>query len=120
MTKYLNKQMQIRNRLYALARQKDGPLIYFYSVFGPMVGIFDNMRSAKDMLDAIAAEERHQKRPDLTYMLVNKKWLYPSQIDGQLALPPTARQRQLAYEEMVKIIKEYRGGMGRNPWRPVI
>ncbi|MBB2784838.1 UNVERIFIED_ORG: hypothetical protein GGD43_000008 [Rhizobium esperanzae] len=115
--KSLNKQNEIRNLLITLARDASKPLIYTYGTFGKMVGIF-NMRGTKDLLDAIAKEEQGQERPDVTYMLVNADWGYPSQIGGYPAKPPQDWQRQLAYEEMQKIIKDYRLGETSNPYRP--
>jgi hypothetical protein len=65
------------------------------------------MRGAKDVLDAIAAEERKKGEPDITFILCSAATGYPSQIDGQPAKPPSLSQRASTRAEITAIIARY-------------
>src|SRR4051812_44986926 len=57
----------------------------------------------KPVLDQIAREELRHGRPDLTFMLKNKKHRYLSQIGWEPADPPTDEQRQMTHDRFQKL-----------------
>ena len=70
----------------------------------------------KEVLDLISHGERRKRRPDITYVLRNRKWGYPSQIGFRPAKPPSKRQKVRAKLEANRIIKAYAPAGIRNPY----
>jgi hypothetical protein len=61
----------------------------------------------KGVLDLISRAETRHRRPDVTYVLRNVEWKYPSQIGFQPAKPPKDWQKKRARAEADRIIKRY-------------
>ena len=59
------------------------------------------------LLDLIAREEIEARRPDITFLVINSKTGYPSQIGFEPAKPPTEAQKNIVQEEWRKIDAYY-------------
>jgi hypothetical protein len=70
----------------------------------------------KEVLDLISRVETRKRRPDVTYVLRNRKWGYPSQIGFMSAKPPSKRQKARAKLEADRIIKAYAPAGTTNPY----
>lgn len=86
-------------------------LFPFYSGAG-----FGPRGPRKDVLDLISRVETRHRRPDITYVLRNMKWKYPSQIGFQPAKPPKNWQKKRARVEASRIIKRYGPANATNPY----
>ncbi|WP_341487294.1 hypothetical protein [Pararhizobium sp. A13] len=102
---------RLRDELIGAATRRT--LRLTYGEFGDLVDVSPALYVR--FLDAIAAHERDNGKPDVTYILVNKDFRYPSQIGGKLAKPPSPAQKKLAREEMQKVINAYCEG-AENPY----
>ena len=88
--------------------------ILFYKDFAPRVGM--NYRGPwRDVLNEISRDETIQGRPDLTYLLRNRKTGYPGQIGFRRAERPSPQQKDTAKIELQKVIDFYSPG-ARNPY----
>ena len=70
----------------------------------------------KEVLGLISRGEKRKRRPDITYVLRNKKWGYPSQIGFRRAKPPNKKQKARAKREANRIIKAYAPAGTKNPY----
>lgn len=70
----------------------------------------------KKVLDLISRGETRKHRPDITYVLRNRKWGYPSQIGFMPAKPPSKRQKARAKLEANRIIRAYAPAGTKNPY----
>jgi hypothetical protein len=80
-----------------------------YSEFGQRVGI-PPQGPWKTVLDSIADDEDDAKRPDVTFLIKNKKTGYPSRIGRVTKRNPDSKQRVHARKKMQKIIDTYNPG----------
>ena len=69
----------------------------------------------KPILEVISAEELAKGKPDITFLLLNRRTRYPMQIGLVRSNDPTPEQRQLARREVQKIINRYNPG-AENPF----
>lgn len=104
MTRYADRKDKIREVL--VQRAEDGKTI-FYSELGALVGI-PAPGPWKPVLDEISLEERAAKRPDITYLVINRASGLPGQIEFEAAKPPTAEQRAKADEEIRSVFEYYK------------
>ena len=105
---YIDKKDLIRSELMKLATAKPIRLLT-YGEFGRRVGI-PSRGPWKGILDLIAKEEKDSGRPDITFLIINSKTRYPSQIGFVDAVPPTEAQKQVARAEFRKIAARYSPG----------
>lgn len=94
----------IRARLLQLARE--GRTI-FYGELGAAVGI-PARGPWKPVLDEIARLETTDRRPDITFLVINKQTGLPGQIRFRPAKPPTPDQRRIADAEIQRVYAYYR------------
>ena len=80
-----------------------------YATFAPRVGM-PTQGPWKGVLDTISREETHQGLPDVTFVLVNKRTGYPSQIGFTRSRNPTPQQKVRARAEVQKVINYYNPG----------
>lgn len=95
----------------ALMRFARKGLFPFYSQSG-----FGPRGPGKKVLDLISRKERRKRRPDITYVLRNKRSGYPSQIEFQPAKPPKPWQKARARAQAARIIKMYAPAGTINPY----
>jgi hypothetical protein len=111
---YIGKKDMIRSELLKMATAKPIYLLT-YGEFGEHVGI-PARGPWKGILDLIAREETAEDRPDITFLVINKRTGYPGQIDFAKAVPPTDSQKQSARAEFQKIADRYSPG-SPNPFK---
>jgi hypothetical protein len=105
---HIGKQSLIRSELMkcATANLMEFPT---YGTFAPRVGI--PVRGPwKGVLDAISLAETRLGLPDITFVLVNQRTGYPSQIGFTLSKKPTPQQIARARSEGQKVINRYNPG----------
>jgi hypothetical protein len=107
---YIDKKALIRSVL--LKRAMESMKTLTYGQLGKIVSI-PTRGPWKPILDLIADEDAPE--PDLTYLVVNKKTGYPSQIGRLPAKPPSASQKKRAVEEAQRLIVKYNRN-ARNPF----
>jgi hypothetical protein len=90
---------RVRTALVRFAARGRFPF-YSQSGFGPR-------GPRKEVLDLISRKERRLRRPDITYILRNRRWGYPSQIEFQDARPPKPWQIARARTHARRIIRMY-------------
>jgi hypothetical protein len=111
--RYLEKKDLIRSELLKCARAT--PMEFpTYSEFAPRVGM-PTQGPWKEVLDMISREEVNQGLPDITFVLVNSRTRYPSQIGFTGSKNPSAQQKARAHTEIQKVIDRYNPGT-RNPF----
>jgi hypothetical protein len=77
-----------------------------YGEFGKRFG-FGPRGPGKKLLDPVAREFKKRKGLDLTYLLRNARYRYPSQIGGKPSKPPSRQQKLRARAVARKIINKY-------------
>ncbi len=87
-----------------------------YGEFGNKFG-FGPRGPGKKLLDPVARDFKRKGGLDLTYLLRNRRYRYPSQIDGKPSKPPSPKQKVRAERVAQKIINKYCRG-SRNPYAP--
>jgi hypothetical protein len=105
---HIGKKHLIRSELLkcAIATPMEFPT---YAAFAPRVGM-PVQGPWKGVLDAISREETGQGRPDITFVLVNQRTGYPSQIGFSRSKPPTDKQKAHARAEVQRVIDRYSPG----------
>jgi hypothetical protein len=105
---HVGKQALIRGELMkcALAQPMEFPT---YGTFAPRVGM-PIQGPWKGVLDVISRAETRQGRPDITFLLVNQRTGYPSQIGFAQSKKPTPQQIAHARSEIQKVINQYNPG----------
>jgi hypothetical protein len=83
----------------------------FYSNCG-----FGPRGPGKEVLDEISREETRNGRPDITFVLRNKKTGYPSQVGFKPAKRPTDQQKADARAEAQRVIDAYSPPGTKNPY----
>ncbi len=94
---------KIRKILIERAKQRK---TIFYGELAKLVGM-SAQGPWKPILDDIGHEETKLRRPDITYLVVNKKHSMPGQIGYKPANPPTDLQKQRFEEEKSKVFAFY-------------
>ena len=110
---HIGKQNLIRSELMkcVTATPMEFPT---YAAFAPRVGM--PVRGPwKDVLDAISRSETRQGRPDITFVLVNKRTGFPSQIGFAQSKRLTPSLIAQARREVQKVINRYNPGT-HNPF----
>jgi hypothetical protein len=64
----------------------------------------------KGVLDAISKEEANSGRPDITFVVINKKTGLPGQIGFKPAEKPSPEQIELARKGLQEVFDEYHPG----------
>jgi hypothetical protein len=105
---HIGKQSLIRSELMKCATAS--PMQFpTYSTFAPRVGM--PVRGPwKGVLDAISRAETRQGLPDITFVLVNQRTGYPSQIGFTGSKKPTPQQIAHARSEVQNVINRYNPG----------
>jgi hypothetical protein len=80
-----------------------------YSAFAPRVAM-PVQGPWKGVLDAISRAETRQGLPDITFVLINQRTGYPSQIGFTQSKNPTPQQKAHARAEVQKVINHYNPG----------
>lgn len=100
---HLDKKLLIRDALLNCARA--GRTCY-YKELGERVGI--RARGPwKGVLDAISKDETDEGRPDITFVVINKKTELPGQIGFKPAEKPSPEQIELARLGLQKVFAKY-------------
>jgi len=105
--RYLDRKDKIRNELLKLARAGK---TCFYGEFGLRVDI-PAQGPWKPVLDVISKEETAAGRPDITFLLINKRTGLPGQIGFKRAQKPTPDQRKLAHDKLQEVFDHYCPGV---------
>jgi hypothetical protein len=77
-----------------------------YKEFGARVGI-PAQGPCEAVLDQISREETSQGRPDITFVLINKRTGYPSRVGFVTRKTLTPQQKAHAHAEVQKVINKY-------------
>jgi hypothetical protein len=101
---YEDREAEIRQALVKMAK---GRKKLDYEKFGALVGI-PTRGPWKSVLDKISLAERAAGRPDITYLAVGKRTGYPTQIEFNPAITPSAAQKDFADEVFKEIFAYYR------------
>src|SRR5438874_4852073 len=103
--KYLNDRKRVRSELIRLACA--GELTY-YGLLGTAVGKHPRWPQWKRVLDEISYAEARQQMPDITFLVLNAKTGWPSQIGFESTdNKPTPEQEQKARTELDKVFRHY-------------
>ena len=97
---------RIRAKLLDYAKAKQIVLVP-YGTLAAELGEHVMAVSNRTTLNRIADREKSNNRPDITFILKNRRTGYPGQIGGKRAHPPSPEQKQRAKAEMQEIIREY-------------
>jgi hypothetical protein len=105
---HIAKKQLIRSELLkcATAQPTEFPT---YAAFASRVGM-PTQGPWKGILDAISREETRQGLPDITFVLVNKRTGYPSQIGFTQSKNLTPQLKAHARTEVQKVIDYYNPG----------
>jgi hypothetical protein len=100
---YLDRKGAIIATLTQCARQRR---TIYYGELGQRVDV-PARGPWKAILDDIARDETSEGRPDITFLVINRKTGFPGQIGFKTANPPTFEQRKIADDEIAKVFAYY-------------
>jgi hypothetical protein len=103
LVRYLDKKSMVRAELIKCACAGKSAS---YGDFGARVGI-PPQGPWKPLLDQISQEETASGRPDITFLLINKRTRFPGQIGFVRANKPSPDQIRLARRELRAVFDKY-------------